>query len=139
MAEGLFRSRLGSEAANWRVESAGTWARYGDTAAQRAQYLLAERGIDLSQHRSRIVSAEMLREFDLILTMEQGQMEALKIEFPEAKNRIHMLTEMVDQHYDIEDPMGGATSEFRHTLKDLENIFTNGFEKINQLASHEDR
>lgn len=137
MAEGLFRARLGEDAGRWRVESAGTWARNGDPAASRAQLVLQERGIDLSAHRSRIVTAELLAGFELILVMEQGHKEALQIEFPAVARRVFLFSEMVGLEYDVDDPMGGSTAEFRHTAADLSRVMERGFEKIARLAGNE--
>jgi protein-tyrosine phosphatase len=55
------------------VGSAGVRARAGDPAA-RGSFLLAEqRGLDLSAHRSRPVTPELVREAELVLTMSERQ------------------------------------------------------------------
>jgi len=72
MAEALLRARLGEAAADWRIESAGTWALEGEGAAPRAIKVLKARGIDLSQHRSRVVDASLLNRARLVLVMEKG-------------------------------------------------------------------
>ena len=43
---------------------------------------MSQRGLDIRDHRSRTVTAEMLESSDLILTMETGHKEALQVEFP---------------------------------------------------------
>jgi protein-tyrosine-phosphatase len=143
MAMGLLRSKLGDHAAGWRVESAGTWTRDGELAAQKLIIMLAERGIDLRSHRSRGVSKELLRSFNLILTMERGHKEALQVEFPQQAGKIHLFSEMVGLVYDIQDPIGGTMEDFRNTLEEVEQILTDGFPRIKQLAqsqgSHENR
>lgn len=135
MATGLFRKIVG-DTPEWRVESAGTWSIENQPAAIFSQEVLASRGIDISDHRSRSVSRELLAQFDLILTMEAGHKEALKIEFPEIAHRVYMLSEMVGAKYDITDPMGSSIDEFELTAVELEQIFERGLPKIKQLAGN---
>ena len=93
ISEALFKAMLAEEqpdASAWRVKSAGTWAQANQPAPPEVVQVMAKRGLDLKSHRSRMVSAEILAEFDLILTMESGQKEALCIEFPQfAEAHLH--------------------------------------------------
>ena len=104
MAMGLFRSRVDDDP-EWRIESAGTWSIEGQHAASYTRAVLAMRGIDISDHRSRSVDREFLQQFNLILTMEGGQKEAISVEFPEIADRVYLISEMVDEVYNIDDPM----------------------------------
>lgn len=134
MAMGLWQAKVGSSAANWRIESAGTWAPEGEQPAAKTLMILKERGIDLQSHHSRIVTEEMLHSFNLILTMEQGHKEAIRAEFPEIADRVYLLTEMIGKHYDINDPIGGSLIDFQDTAQEIDRILTAGFEKICELA-----
>ena len=134
MAMALFRAKLGEQADSWRVESAGTWAADGEPAHPKAQLAIAERGLDLSRHYSRSVSRELLRQFNLILTMEISHKEALRLEFPEIAARVHLLSEMVGQTFNILDPVGGSEQDFRIAAQDIDQIISDGFERILQLA-----
>ncbi len=133
MAMALFREKVRHSTESWRVESAGTWTYEGEPAAEMVQQVLSERGLDISTHRSRIVTKEILSEFDLILTMEQGHMEALKAEFPDLALRIYMLSEVIGQRFDIKDPIGSPQYEFEHSAKEFERIFEKGYEGILNL------
>jgi protein-tyrosine phosphatase len=132
MAEYLFKSKLARMGIEhlWRVESAGTWALRAQPAASIAVELLSLRGINMDGHRSRGVSREMLASFDLILTMEKGQKEALQVEFSEHKDRIFLLTELVEGCEDIEDPIGGSQLDFENTIHLLDDILERGFDKL---------
>lgn len=134
MAMALWRAKTGVSAADWHIESAGTWAIDGQPAAAGTQSALQERGLDVSQHLSRTVTTEMLLSFNLILTMERGQKEALMAEFPQIARRVFMLSEMVSEIYDIEDPVGGSLADFRATLGEIDDILTRGSERISRLA-----
>ena len=137
MAMALLRRRLADAglAGNWRVESAGTWAREGAPAAAGAQHALQQRGIDLSAHRSRGVSAELVREFDLILTMTRSQQEALQVEFKDVRDRVHLLAAMAGAPYDVPDPIGGPLSAFRASAREIDNLIARGFDRIVELAT----
>jgi protein-tyrosine-phosphatase len=135
MAMALWRAKVGLSGAEWRIESAGTWAMDGQQAAVGAQSVLREIGLDVTSHRSRTVSSEMLLSFNLILTMERGHKEALCVEFPTIARDVYMLSEMIDAMYDIQDPIGGSESDFRGTLREIDNILTAGSERINLLAA----
>ena len=74
MAAGALRKELGDESAQVDTSSAGTAAWEGQPATPEAVDVTAADGIDLAAHRSRRVSAAMLRAADLVLVMEKGQL-----------------------------------------------------------------
>ena len=120
--------------ATWRVESAGTWALEGYPASERAREVLKTRGMSVEDHLSRGVTQEILETFDLILTMEDGHKEALQIEFPELAERIFLLSEMVDQRYNVPDPMSGSLADFEEAADLLENLLSDGYDRIKRIA-----
>ncbi len=118
----------------WTVASAGTWAQSGRRAHEHSRQVSAQQGLDIESHRSQPVSAELLAEFDLILTMEQGHKEALRIEFPQAAKRIFVISEMAGYTYDIPDPIGFALGEYEVTYRELDRLLTSGWDRICQLV-----
>ena len=74
IAAALFKDILNKsgQAQAWRVESAGTWTSHGLPANRAAQRVMREMNIDLSQHRTRCITRDLLATFDLILVMEHG-------------------------------------------------------------------
>jgi len=137
MAAGLFKNFIKQrpDAFAWRVESAGTWCREGLPAASMSQYVLRQRGIDISAHRSRMVSRDLLLSFNLILVMEQGHKEALRVEFPQIVRRVHMISEMINLRRNIADPMGGSVADFLETMREFDHIFLHGMETILRLST----
>jgi protein-tyrosine-phosphatase len=137
MAEALLRQKLQQreDAADWRVESAGTWTVIGRSVAPKTQEVMQRLyGLDLSPHRSRLVSRSLLRPFDLILVMEAGHKEAIGIEFPELVSRVRLIYEMLGQVRNVTDPIGGTTKDFEDTAHELDKIITQGLEQIIRLA-----
>jgi protein arginine phosphatase len=137
MAMGLLRAKVAAlgEAADWRIESAGNWAEPGQPAAINTRLIVAERGVDLTSHRSRLVTRELLKEFNLVLTMEDGQKEALRTEFRENARRVFLLSEMIGKSYDIVDPVGKPIEEYRWTAHEIRVILNDGYERIRTLAA----
>jgi protein-tyrosine-phosphatase len=134
MAMGLLRHRTALHPDQWIIESAGTWTEGGESAALKTLQVLKKRGIDLDNFQSRILTEELLRSFYLILTMEKGHKEAIRVEFPELANRVFLLSEMIDQDYDIDDPIGKPLPAFDETAQEIDALLAHGFQKIADLS-----
>lgn len=141
MAAALFKNILSEKGIieGWSVESAGTWASEGMPAVENTLKLVKLRGIDISNHRSRRIDRDLLESFDLVLTMEKGQKEALKTEFSEHASKIFLLSEVADEYEEIEDPVGLSILEFEDTAKQIEAYLNKGFENILILAKSKPR
>jgi protein-tyrosine phosphatase len=125
MAEGILTKKI-QENPNfqgWQVSSAGTWGRDGMPAAPEAVEVLEHHGIDISAHRSRIITPEIIDAATLILTMENGHREALVVEFPEKRKQIRLITELVGASYDVEDPMGKPIADFEKLAQEFDRMF----------------
>lgn len=112
MAEGLARRMLAEErklpdeeleTAGVRVTSAGAFASGGSPASAEAVAALAKMGIDLSRHRSRRLTAEMVREADVIYCMTRTHVDAVLDLDPSAADKTFMLDPL---GRDVEDPVG---------------------------------
>jgi len=136
MAAALFRRRLQQDPlrSNWRVLSAGLWAANGEPASPNAVVALAERGVDLSRHIARRVTRELIAEADLVLAMTPHHVEALRLAFPEAADRIHLLAEMAGETHGIADPYGLSLSAYRATASELDRLLAAGYDRIVALA-----
>lgn len=121
------------DAAQWRIESAGTWGLDGQSAAEGSRLAVSEFGMNISKHRARTVTRELLEQFDLILTMEAGHKEALRLEFPEIRSRIFQLSETIGHTFDIPDPIGQPLSGFKETAGQLDQILRDGFPQIETM------
>ena len=118
----------------WEVSSAGTWGRNGYPASKHGADLMQEWGMDLGGHSSRIIDEAILAEADLVLVMEIGHQEALRVEFPDLADRIFLLSEMTGYRLDIRDPYGGPKEDYLDTAQELEQYLDRGFGKIVELA-----
>jgi protein-tyrosine phosphatase len=108
LAAAFFSSKLQAdqEADHWIVESAGTWTIPGQRVPVDLLKAAGGRGIDLKNHLTRQLDHDLLGRHHLVVVMEKGHREALQIEFPFIQEKVHLLSEMVDQlEYDIPDPV----------------------------------
>ena len=107
MAESLLRKmlteNLGEKAAEITVLSAGTGAVAGESASSLAIEVMDREGIDLSKHRAKKLTAELVREADLILTMTLAQKRAVVGLVPMVKGRVFTLREFAEGMREIED------------------------------------
>lgn len=133
LAAHLLRRRLATDpaAASWRVESAGAWTLPDLPALPSAVQAGAELGVDLGDHRSRCVEDLNLRNFDLILTMERGQRDALRVEYPHVAERIVTLAEAATGYdFDVADPPGHTPAAIRSTARELNDLLARGASRI---------
>lgn len=135
MAEALFIHfvRQDESRFDWDAESAGVWAIDGSYASGGAVKAMQRRGIDILSHRARSITSEMIRECELILTMEKDHQDALRAAFPESQDKIFMLSEMVGLHHDIRDPIGGFPADYDDTADELVHLIADGFRHIQSL------
>ena len=115
---------------DWQVNSAGTWAVLSRGAARFSIQLMAEQGIDISDHRAKMINEALIAQSDLVLCMELGHVEALQIEFSDYQNRIFTLSEMVGKRYSIKDPYGSPISDYRHMVTEVTSLLDAGFARI---------
>ena len=136
MAEGLLKKIVSerADADEWHIESAGAWAYEGNPAAVLSSVVMEKKGIDISAHRSKPTSLELLKNFDLVLTMEDEHKKFLTYKYGEYADKIYRLSEMVGDMFDIPDPIGGGLADYEQIAYLLENILTAGVDKIYELA-----
>jgi protein-tyrosine phosphatase len=137
MAEVLFQQYLNRKgiAEDWRVESAGVWAMDGAPATANARKMMMDQGLSLTHHKSQSVRAKLIREFDLVLVMEDRHQEELRKNFPEVAHRVHLMTAMVDEARDVNDPVWGTIETYRVTADELEDLINRGFKRIQEMVS----
>lgn len=99
------------------VISAGLSAGVGTPASEPAVEAMRARGLDLSHHESRPVSDVLIRFADVILTMTRGHREAILEHWPEAADRIQLVSR---DGRDVADPMGGDVIEYARCAEQIE-------------------
>ncbi|TKC85870.1 low molecular weight phosphotyrosine protein phosphatase [Trinickia terrae] len=125
-AELLFRARRPH--GQIRFHSAGLKACDGASIDSTMQRLLAHQGIDSSDHRSRRLSPQLIRDADLILVSERKQITAVESLAPTSRGKVHLLGKWEDS--DVADPYGDSEDIYRKSFALIEHLVTGWLNKI---------
>ncbi|HET7024095.1 MAG TPA: low molecular weight protein arginine phosphatase [Gemmatimonadales bacterium] len=123
MAEALLRRALTEAGAAHEVASAGTAPWDGAPASEGAYLVALEHGLDLSAHRARHATAELIARADLILTMSRSHLE--RVEALGGAGKSHLLGEFVGlrgAEAEVLDPMGGEIDGYRAAFDRLDHL-----------------
>lgn len=135
VAAALLQDRLRQRGlTSWTVRSAGTWAMVARGASRYSIDVSRRGGLDISNHRARMVDEDQVDNADLVLTMEVGHAEALRAEFPKQAHKVYMITEMAGHAYNIPDPYGGPLEGYEQMYDSLSELIGNGLDRIIDLA-----
>ncbi|MEW6572658.1 MAG: low molecular weight protein arginine phosphatase [Bacillota bacterium] len=123
MAEGIFRDLLALQGVeDVDVASAGVFALPGSPASPEAVDALAEWGIDLSNHKARLLTPEIIQEADLILTMTARHKAAVLETAPDAKDKVFTINEYAGFTGDIPDPIGKPLFFYRQYAEEIRRL-----------------
>jgi protein-tyrosine phosphatase len=100
------------------VVSAGAMAMPGSRAAAAAVDVVREMGGDLSRHRSRMLSVELIHQADIIFTMSKNHSRAVTALVPSAAPKVVTL----NPDGDIEDPVGGDAALYHQVAGELRTL-----------------
>jgi protein-tyrosine-phosphatase len=118
MAQGLLQQKLKQMAHRLNdpveVESAGVFAIEGMSPSKETLKLLQQEGVDMTGHMAKPLNADMIRNAQLILVMEQLHLEEILRRVPDAQGKVHLLKRYGmeetqaggDPNPDIADPIG---------------------------------
>jgi protein-tyrosine-phosphatase len=124
MAEMLLRSALDREGrSDVEVRSAETGAHAGAPASEGAYLVALEAGLDLSSHRARQLTPELILHADLILTMSRSHQHVVEEMGGDGKS--HLLTdygESPDGAVEVSDPFGAGVEVYRDTFQQLDTL-----------------
>lgn len=124
MAEALLRLKLGQRGIEGvTVASAGTGAWEGAPASEGAYLVALEHGVDLSGHRARLLTREVLAEADLALTMAHHHRARVE----QLGGGLHavLLGEYAGAEgagAEVHDPFGGDLEGYRETWAQLDQL-----------------
>lgn len=136
MAVGLLRRLLVKKGleTDYQVRSAGVWAVDGRPATESAVAVMAERGIDITDHIAHTINAEDVAASDLILVMSRDQGQMIRQTWPQYAWKIHLLSEMAGKRQDVHDPYGDPIEEYRTCADTIAHYLDRGLERILELA-----
>ena len=124
IAEALLRRALASGGADdVTVGSAGAAASGGAPASEGAYLVGLERSVDLSGHRARLLTRELVAGADLILTMSRSH--RAQVEELGGGGKVHLLGEYAGRTgnaAEVSDPFGGELDDYRVAFDELERL-----------------
>ena len=120
LAAPMLAERLGCKPSELRahsvvMQSAGTSGGRGG-ASTHALEVMAKRGIDLSDHFSAALSAEMIQQADYVFAMTHVHRETILRLAPSAEPKVMLLLD--DE--DVRDPMGSEVEEYERCAQTIE-------------------
>jgi protein-tyrosine-phosphatase len=134
MAEVIFKSLLKKEDMQDKVSvsSAGTAVNMSLPASDNAISALNDLKLDLSNHRSRLITMEILEEVDLVLTMTETHKNHILGLMPEVKEKVFTLIEYATdgKKGDIADPYCMDLKTYRDCRDEIYNYLKMVLEKI---------
>jgi tRNA threonylcarbamoyl adenosine modification protein (Sua5/YciO/YrdC/YwlC family) len=126
MAELLFRQKMAEklgcglaelEDQGMLVGSAGIAAMMGGRASPEAVDVMQRRELELGEHRSQPLTAQVVRQADLLLTMTRSHRDAILAEWPDAALRTRTLCH---DEADVGDPIGGPVEAYERCARQIE-------------------
>jgi protein-tyrosine phosphatase len=109
LSKNLHVDEMGLEQKGISIISAGTYAMPGMKATPEAVNAVRDLGVDLSRHRSRPLTVDLIHQADVIYTMGRGHAQAVRSLVPSASDKVQTL----DPGGDIEDPIGSDLAVYK--------------------------
>lgn len=133
MAEGILRARLAERVPEVSVSSAGLLLQ-GHSAEPNAVKVMERSGIDISNHRSRVVGIELLESADLIIGMERRhvrEVSALSVDVFKHSFTLPELVVLAEKHGPRTDgDLGAWAVELGHGRNALDYLRDSSAEEI---------
>ncbi|MDH3457142.1 MAG: low molecular weight protein arginine phosphatase [Gemmatimonadota bacterium] len=138
LAEALLQRELAGRGADgFDVVSAGTGAWEGTPASEGAYLVGLEHDLDLSTHRATLLTRELAKGADLILTMARHH--RTRAQELGGEGRAHVLGEYVGiagPEAEVSDPFGSDLDVYRETYAQLEGLIRSAADRL--LDEHPD-
>jgi protein-tyrosine-phosphatase len=132
LAEALLRRKLAERGVDGvELSSAGTGAWDGAPASEGAYLVALEHGLDLSAHRARLLTRELVGTADLVLTMARHHLARVEQLAPGTPT--HLLGEYAGHSgpdAEVRDPFGGDLEGYRETVLELEAMLGGVVERL---------
>src|SRR5213596_3609541 len=140
LAAALLQRALKERGLDMNVTSAGTGAWDGAPASEGAYLVGLERGLDLSGHRARLLTRELVEQADLILTMARHH--RARVDELGGEGRVFVLGEYAGREGDeaeVSDPFGGDLNVYRDTVGELDALIDATVERLVKEGQRGDR
>jgi protein-tyrosine-phosphatase len=139
MAEGLLTHALSGQPdplKNLKVLSAGVAARPGERVSENSVVSLKKVGIDISGHRARPLTQEMLDEALAVLVMTQGHRAMIELQAEPVPKNLHLFREFMPETAakEIGDPFGGPLKLYEQSRDEMVEAIPSLLDYLRSLA-----
>lgn len=131
MAAGFLREML-KEKKEIRIDSRGTIFSSFSGPTPQAIKIMKEYGIDISSHKTKSLSKDLIDEADLILVMEKKHKERVREINPEAEKKTFLLKEFAGEKESLEirDPIGLSDEIYKMVAEEIKSALEKVLPKI---------
>lgn len=120
MAEYLAKNIFAKNNLTVQTSSAGIAANISSPASENAIITMKNFGIDISNHKSQLISQKLIDENDFIFAMTNAHKNFLLENFPSAADKIFTLASFSDNpNYDIIDPFAGDIEIYKKCATEI--------------------
>jgi len=138
LAEAMLRRELATRAVDdISVLSAGTGAWDGAPASEGAYLVGLEHDLDLSGHRARLLTRDLVQQADLVFTMARHH--RARVHELGGEGRTHVLGEYAGRpgpEAEVSDPFGGDLELYRETYAQLQDLIRLSVDRL--VSEHRD-
>ena len=123
MAEVMLREKLEPDLKDIvNISSAGVNAINNNRATERAVEAMYEKGLDLSNHKARFLTIDLLKDSDLVIVMEKVHLRLIQNLYRSEKNKTFLLSTFCPdkKKFDIPDPYGSSMKVYRKSATLIE-------------------
>ena len=131
MAEGFLKEMLSGEK-GIKSDSCGIISSSFGGATPQAIKIMKEKGIDISTHRTKTISKDLIDGADLILVMEAKHRQKVQELSPEAGNKAFLLKDFArdKNNLEVKDPIGLSDEIYREVAREIKNALARALPKI---------
>ncbi len=145
-AEGILKKMLTQKGINnFEISSAGIYGLSNAPASLLAIEVARTRNVDLSRHRSRELTKEMLQKADLILAMSPEHLDFIGRIDRKAIDKAYLLKVFPQSHHAsnedqirgvlfIKDPIGGNLNDYEQSFSEIEKELNRIFPQLLRLV-----
>jgi protein-tyrosine-phosphatase len=137
LAEALLKRELAQRGADGvTVSSAGTGAWEGAPASEGAYLVGLENGLDLSGHKARLLTRDIVRDAHLVLTMSRHH--RTRVQDLGGEGRVFLLGEFTGlkgNHAEVSDPFGSDIDTYRDTYDQLQTLIHEATDRLLSQAT----
>lgn len=120
----------------WTIETAGVIGYDDDPPEPEACYAMDDFDLDISTHRARTITLEMVEQATVLLAIDTSVFHALRTQYPSLMDRITTMGRLAGQPRDIPDPYRMQVSAWVSYAREIETMLQNGVDALIQMVEH---